>query len=129
MTRREEAQSSPAGSSASLETESVQAVSHHELLAVLDREIDESHRQATHSGWTPWALMTGLTALLWTFIDRIERLTSDAAVFSGSAHRKARVCAHEKRGQRRGARGAVAARRGAGLEGASASAWDSDGPT
>lgn len=60
------------------------ALSATELLAILDREIDEAHRQAHRPGWTPWALLTALAALLWAFVNRMDHITAVPVVFQSA---------------------------------------------
>jgi len=56
-----------------------------ELLALLDWEIDHAYRRSHWPGWTPWALLTALGALLWGFAGRIENVTSPPMVFRSAA--------------------------------------------
>jgi hypothetical protein len=55
-------------------------LSSNELLSLLDREIEEAHREYGRPGWTPWALLTAGGALGWTFLRALDMVAAPLAV-------------------------------------------------
>lgn len=55
-----------------------------ELLALLDREIEHANQRMSWAGWTPWALMTALAALLGGAASKVDEVVAPAVVFQSA---------------------------------------------